>query len=203
MDEVEMEIEALKAIYMDDYQEIAHPQIFSIKLRSESDPNAWIIMEVQLTPKYPEEVPILLFTSSKGYTESLNELSSISQKLAEESVGMAMAFTLASRVKDWIEEYEVNQKELKKREEEELAESQKPKKRIERPEHVDGTPVTVESFNAWKARFLLETDPATSDSKTVRLNGRQLFEGDISLALSDVNVDLFVSEDGDDLDIDL
>lgn len=113
------------------------------------------------------------------------------EEAAEENVGMASVFTLASMVKE--EGEAIVQEKLdvaeKEREKEMLRqEAEEQKKFI-------GTPVTVESFREWRAKFRAEfhldekPDPhAIYDAKgQIKLTGRQLFERGLTSADDDAD----------------
>ncbi|CAI5537604.1 unnamed protein product [Closterium sp. Naga37s-1] len=91
---------------------------------------------------------------------------------AEENLGMAMMYTLATSAKEWLREKYGG---VEEEEEEEV------KEEVIEPH---GLPVTVETFTEWRDRFEAEialekakllSDAALAASKEKRLTGRQWF----------------------------
>ncbi|CAO3644436.1 unnamed protein product [Cunninghamella echinulata] len=106
----------------------------------------------------------------------------------EESLGMAMIFTMASLLKESLNEMVMGAQRIR----EEAAEEEK--RKIEEVENAKfhGTQVTIERFLAWKKAFDKEMEALEDQAKLARakelknkLTGRQLFEQDKTLALSD------------------
>ncbi|XP_023761886.1 uncharacterized protein LOC111910303 isoform X2 [Lactuca sativa] len=191
--EQEMEIEALKAILMDEFEEI-HPsesglntsnRCFLIKLSLQDDEtNESSTSPVQLglifshTEKYPDEIPLLNLKSIKGIPAS--DLKVLKEKLeqeASENLGMAMIYTLVTSAKEWFTErfdQDTDNDNIK----EETAN----KDEIIVPR---GEPVTVETFLAWREKFEAEaalerakvlTESALATTKEKKLTGRQWFQ---------------------------
>lgn len=154
-----------------------------------------IVLGVQYPPEYPDEAPRLDLSVPPNVPKykwldiqmDKGRLLESLQPTIEENLGMAMVFTLVSALKDSAEtliaerqnaveaEREV---ELRKAEEEENAK-------------FHGTPVTRETFLAWREKFMAETDEeerrkheeALAEDKKkkaakdeIRLTGKQLWE---------------------------
>lgn len=156
-------------------------------------------LQFSLPAKYPDEKPSLQIIDSSELEEyELTELlENLSNKM-EESLGNVMIFILVSDVVEWLsgrlEEMQAldNVEDVKQRELEE-----------EERRKIDGTPVTVASFLAWKAKFDAEMlrlkleqqkKPQSEQASSVgarRLTGKEMFERDKALAESDLN---FVDE---------
>lgn len=109
---------------------------------------------------------------------------------------MAMVFTLTSFIEDWIaKNYKNTSKSVRlpKASEADEEESSKKPTLIEEKVLEEGTPVTRETFLAWRNRFLKENvgnlkGPAallTPAQKESKLTGKQLFEQNKALASSD------------------
>ncbi|KAL8252432.1 hypothetical protein R6Q59_036125 [Mikania micrantha] len=115
-----MEIEALEAILMDEFQEI-HPsesglntsnRCFQITLSpqdDETDESSTTPVQLGLifshTEKYPDEIPLLNVRSIRGiHTSDLKVLKEKLEQEASENLGMAMIYTLVSSAKDWLSE---------------------------------------------------------------------------------------------------
>lgn len=112
---------------------------------------------------------------------------------AEESLGTVMIFMLVSEVIEWLSaraEHEVDEVDLER--ENKLKELEAEERR-----KIEGTPVTVESFMAWKVKFDAELLKAKIErlkkmneqnpSNQRGLTGREMFEKDKALAESDLN----------------
>jgi len=212
MEEQEMELEALKAIYMDDLKEleISPPHFeLTIKFSPEGcDSEMFIVLDVTFTATYPLEIPILQVRSECDLSQQQHQdlVNSLNQ-LAEESRGMAMVFTLVSHAKEWLENNwkpstpinnnkENSPENCDDDDETELSEIaklaienitpivQKPP-RPATPPILEGTPVTPENFAKWRQKN--QVSPASK--KPSGLSGRQLFEQDASLITSDSSFD--------------
>lgn len=153
-----------------------------------------IELRFDLPPKYPEEKPSIQILDYKNLEEHevSKLLDDLSQK-AEESLGTVMIFTLVSDLVEWLTS--ISEKEAV----ELVQEKEKKQQEIEAEEQkrFDGTPVTVQSFLAWKAKFdaellkaKLEEQKQQTESGSGtgrRLTGREMFETDKALAESDLN----------------
>ncbi|KAI3512562.1 hypothetical protein L2E82_27690 [Cichorium intybus] len=218
--EQEMEIEALEAILMDEFQEI-HPsesglntsnRCFQITLSPQDDENdESFTTPVQLglifshTEKYPDEIPLLNVKSIRGiHTSDLKTLKEKLEQEATENLGMAMIYTLVSSAKDWLSELYAQDADNDD-DEEEVAE----KDEVIVPH---GEPVTVDTFIAWRERFEAELalqkaklmpESALSAPKEKRLSGRQWFEsGRASSVKGAVPMEDGSDEEDEDFDFD-
>ncbi|VDM43743.1 unnamed protein product [Toxocara canis] len=213
------ELEALEAIYAGEieFECRQYPNIaFRINLHSHSysesegraaaemRPQSFqVTLVLRLSAEYPDVIPdIELFGLDGLFTEErIQRVIRGLLTVAEENVGMPMAFTVVSALQDHmcslVEEKNMEKErdeEKKKEEEEALA-----KKKFE------GTRVTTESFMAWKRKFdaemraLKEKEIMEVDLVSIvinldlakaalagKLSGRQLFLRDATLSLSDV-----------------
>ena len=155
-------------------------------------------LEVEFTPGYPQELPIIYITPvSGGRPQNIEELRTKVNLEAKKSLGMAMVFSLVTFMEDWLAD---------------LAKS-KAKYKISSNNIVDddqvvaldnvapvirGGPVTPASFIEWHTKFLSEqaskTAPMSEISKRTfdlqtpiaKFTGRQLFERNRALATSDI-----------------
>ncbi|KAI0318949.1 hypothetical protein OF83DRAFT_880004 [Amylostereum chailletii] len=119
--------------------------------------------------------------------------------VGEENLGMAMTFTIVSHLREELCSVVRSRTERRKREE-----AEKERKALEEEEtRTRGTPVTRDSFLAWKTKFdkVLALKKACEDDEKMRglspkereeykriatrLTGRQLFERDRNLDTSD------------------
>ncbi|CAI9286320.1 unnamed protein product [Lactuca saligna] len=191
--EQEMEIEALKAILMDEFEEI-HPsesrlntsnRCFLIKLSlqdDETDESSTSPVQLGLifshTEKYPDEIPLLNLKSIKGIPSS--DLKFLKEKLEQEALdnlGMAMIYTLVTSAKEWFTE-----RFDKDTDNDNIEEETTNKDEIIVPR---GEPVTVETFLAWREKFEAEvalerakvlTESTLATTKEKKLTGRQWFQ---------------------------
>ncbi|KAI3712001.1 hypothetical protein L1987_70550 [Smallanthus sonchifolius] len=189
--EQEMEIEALTAILVDEFEEI-HPsesglytsnRCFQIKIslqddETESTDTVQLGLIFSHTDKYPDEIPLLNLKSIKGILASdLNVLKEKLEQEASENLGMAMIYSLVTSSKEWIAErfaqdtgyYNIQDETADKDE-------------IIVPH---GEPVTLETFLAWRERFEAELalerakllpESALVTTKEKKLTGRQWFQ---------------------------
>ncbi|KAD4585180.1 hypothetical protein E3N88_22781 [Mikania micrantha] len=220
LQEQEMEIEALEAILMDEFQEI-HPsesglntsnRCFQITLSpqdDETDESSTTPVQLGLifshTEKYPDEIPLLNVRSIRGiHTSDLKVLKEKLEQEASENLGMAMIYTLVSSAKDWLSE-RFAQNADDDDNDEDVAE----KDEVIVPH---GEPVTIDTFLAWRERFEAELaleraklmpESALATPKEKRLTGRQWFEsGRASSAKGTVAVDDEFDEEDEDFEFD-
>ncbi|KAJ2394212.1 rwd domain-containing protein [Coemansia sp. RSA 2603] len=167
-------------------------------------PDELPIFEISLAPE-GNDAPLTDIDAELS-AEDINHLTEKTRETGEESLGMAMVFAMASSLKECaIERLVKKTADLKRIKDE----------RIQREIEAEqakfiGTPVTRESFARWKAAFDAEMmdvarlaaeaeekqgakraaaaaagSTAAGARKDARLTGRQLFEQDKSLAMSD------------------
>ncbi|KAL1757147.1 hypothetical protein FB107DRAFT_209731, partial [Schizophyllum commune] len=151
-----------------------------------------LALKVHYTDGYPDELPDLSFDVLEGELtdDELNGLLEGLRTVGEENLGLAMVFTLVTTLRERLSELVRERAERHKAEEHE-----KERLAIEAEEaKTRGTPVTVESFKAWKAKFDAElaikkakaeeeklkamTPKEREEYKRIqgRLSGQQLFE---------------------------
>jgi hypothetical protein len=106
--------------------------------------------------------------------EDLNRLKTIVDESAEENVGMASIFTLVSLLKDSAEELHVDKIKAKEAQRERILREQEEKEQSK----FRGTPVTPESFAAWRVKFRKEfnLDDKNETVSSTKLTGKQIFE---------------------------
>ncbi|KAJ9065082.1 Protein gir2 [Entomophthora muscae] len=164
-----------------------------------------LLLTITYPPTYPDILPEWNITASSACGLDEADIEQLSQDLlglAEESLGMAMVFTLASQLKESTLSLITKKAEDREREaEERLMQSIK----ADESKFI-GTKVTPENFLEWKTKFDLERDALRfaelkksgfkkPDSK--KLTGKQLFEKDSKLAKSDMQ---FLEEGDEDVD---
>eukprot|EP00514_Thraustochytrium_sp_LLF1b_P003496 CAMPEP_0184525434 /NCGR_PEP_ID=MMETSP0198_2-20121128/10095_1 /TAXON_ID=1112570 /ORGANISM="Thraustochytrium sp., Strain LLF1b" /LENGTH=288 /DNA_ID=CAMNT_0026916891 /DNA_START=27 /DNA_END=893 /DNA_ORIENTATION=+ len=185
-EEQAMEVEALEAIFGEDYEELSSSAPRQVRLKlmpvpgvNAGDENKVIVLASFSFPEtYPEVLPEVVVEPVKGLTaKHCEELKKIALEEAENLVGTPMVFSLAEQMKDWLVENNRDhtdesmhaqmvakqEAEVREREAEENA-AKKAAQRLEedsdedddKPRVVDGTPVTKESFTEWYVKFAAE-----------------------------------------------
>ncbi|TKA50470.1 hypothetical protein B0A53_06140 [Rhodotorula sp. CCFEE 5036] len=193
------ELEVLESIFPDELEGESGHVISDDQLAIRVEPDVQnerepysFRMQVTYTETYPDEPPELELEPLEGEVNE-SELEFLTDGLLEsanESVGMAMVYTLALRLKDLIAEMVVRRKERIAREDDE---------RFRREEEAlaarkKGTAVTKESFAKWAVQFerefaeilkreederLKALPPKEREEArrwAAKLSGRQLFE---------------------------
>jgi len=211
------EFEVLESIYPSELTKLSERAVridIEPEEAEEGDDELKIALEVHYTDDYPDALPDLAINTIEGslHQEEVDELLNELRRVGEENLGMAMTFTLASQLREQLVSLIHSRAERRKQEE-----SEKERQAIEAEEaRTRGTPVTIESFNVWKAKFdrELAAKKAREEEERLkamspkereeykklatRLSGRQLFERDKNLAISD---DSLIEEDAVSVDI--
>ncbi|KAF8902109.1 ubiquitin-conjugating enzyme/RWD-like protein [Gymnopilus junonius] len=189
------EFEVLESIYPTEIQRISESDI-EIEAEADDIPdgaeNVQVTLCVHYNDAYPDELPDLsLKHDDENITErDLDDLLTDLRRVGEENIGMAMTFTLVSHLRETLSNLV-----RAKIEENRRMEAEKERLALEEEEkRTRGTPVTVESFKAWKAKFdkemaskkgreederLKALTPKEREEwkrSQARLSGRQLFE---------------------------
>ncbi|PFH54376.1 hypothetical protein AMATHDRAFT_135578 [Amanita thiersii Skay4041] len=194
-DVLQEEIEVLESIYPTELTKLSDKDI---EITAEPDDpldgaaDLRVTLCVHYTDSYPDELPDLSLKVVEGEIsdQDIDEL--ISQLLAagEENIGMAMTFTLATFLREKLSQLMRSKEEKQKQ-----AEMERERQMLEEEEaRTRGTPVTIESFKVWKAKFDKETAQKKAQEEderlksmtpkereeykrlTSRLSGRHLFE---------------------------
>ncbi|KAJ2962308.1 hypothetical protein NQZ79_g2547 [Umbelopsis isabellina] len=193
-EEQQNELEALQSIYPDEFEDLGSEGFRIIVRPDDQDEEAPTVLalKVQYTANYPDELPEFEVESIEG-TLTDAQLERIMNGLtttAEESIGMAMIFSMASLLQEEL--YQVISEGKQARIEEELQKVRLAEEEENRK--FKGTPVTVELFMAWKTSFDKEMAAKEQEAKgkvkldgKPKLSGRQLFEQDKTLAQSDMS----------------
>ncbi|KAL1304425.1 hypothetical protein AAFC00_003423 [Neodothiora populina] len=107
------EIEVLKAIYMEDYEEVevksawstTSDKAFRLTLRSFSDEETYVVLSVKLTATYPRSPPVLQVKGlEKLHTTARNQVQKIIQSRPGELSGEAMIHAIATDIQDVLED---------------------------------------------------------------------------------------------------
>jgi len=181
-EEQEMELEALEAMYMDEYKSIDATS-FSIRLvpvqgGTEEENHVVVDLVCKYTPKYPEELPDLSVKVVRGLTDKqVVALTGVITVCAEENIGMPMVYTITDVVVQWLldnnrpmsdgsifaemQERERLKKEAAQKAEDATKRAEAKAKQFERDSVQGkmkrfGTPVTKENFNEWNEVFISE-----------------------------------------------
>ncbi|KAI8070701.1 ubiquitin-conjugating enzyme/RWD-like protein [Gongronella butleri] len=204
-EERQMELEALESIYPDEYQPISDTE-FTISIypdEQDNDTQYGVSLRVKYTPNYPDELPEFEIKDLEGtlseeqHTQLMNEL----RQAGEESLGMAMIFTMASYLKDQLNELVMASQRIVQQAADEA------RRKVEEAENAKfhGTKVTLERFIEWKKKFDKEMAAVDEKERMARakelkgkLTGRQQFEQDKTLALSDAK---YMEEGDESIDI--
>ncbi|KAF8188410.1 ubiquitin-conjugating enzyme/RWD-like protein [Pholiota molesta] len=189
------EYEVLESIYPTELHRISEQDI-EIDAEADDIPegsqNVLVTLCVHYTDTYPDALPDLsLKHEDPNIDESdAEKLLTELRTVGEENLGMAMTFTLVSHLRE-----QLSQLVRAKEEEERRKETEKERLALEEEEkRTRGTPVTLESFKSWKAKFdqemaarkvqeeeerLKALTPKEREEwkrSQTRLSGRQLFE---------------------------
>ncbi|KAH8099491.1 RWD-domain-containing protein [Cristinia sonorae] len=211
------EFEVLESIYPTELSKLSEKEI-RIDVEPEEPAEdlepLLLALNVVYPDEYPDVLPELSLEATEGELtdEEMAGLLKGMKTVGEENMGMAMTFTLVSHLREELSALVRKREEQRKHEE-----SEKERLAIEAEEaRTRGTPVTLESFKAWKAKFdkemarrrereedekLKGLTPKERDEVkklATRLSGRQLFERNKDLATSD---DSLLEEDTVSVDI--
>ncbi|TFY72693.1 hypothetical protein EVG20_g291 [Dentipellis fragilis] len=194
------EFEVLESIYSDEFTKLSERDI-KIYVEPEDPPDDGDTLKLELTVQYPDEYPDALpsmeFEAIEGELEEAETSGLLDgmRAVGEENLGMAMTFTIVSHLREQLSDL------IRTREEHRNQEAmEKEKKALEAEEaRTRGTPVTPESFLAWKTKFdkeialrkqreeeeklkaLTPKEREEYKKSGLRLSGRQLFERDKDL----------------------
>ncbi|KAJ1155193.1 hypothetical protein NDU88_007928 [Pleurodeles waltl] len=214
------ELEALESIYPDSFTVLSDaPVSFTITVTSdpgEDDETVQSTVKFSYVEKYPDEAPLYEIVSQENIEdEDARAIITCLDQQVEENLGMVMIFTLVSAIQEKLNEI-VDQ--IKTRREEEKVKKEKEEEEAEKVVF-HGTPVTIEAFLSWKAKFEAELNEIKRKRQKEeeqagknKLSGKKLFETDHNLDTSDikfleeagnsVEVDESLFQDMDDLDLD-
>ncbi|KAJ3050107.1 RWD domain-containing protein 1 [Rhizophlyctis rosea] len=167
LEEQTNELEALRSIFPDEFEELDPGPPASFRINITLDPDTLppslsesfpfpptLHLDITYTPTYPDEPPELNLSDVTGLdnTEQSSLLTEL-QETAQTLLGMAMIFSLASQARDSFDQILNDRSDRLAAEEEAriLAEEE-----AERNRHI-GTKVTPDSFAVWKNSFIAET----------------------------------------------
>ena len=164
-EEQKEEREVLDSIFPDEIQDISETEYrvsvtLDVKKQEEDEPDPLIILNVQYPEAYPDEAPRLDVTSPPNapkyqhldVQEDKARLLEALQPTIEESMGMAMVFTLVSTLKDSAELLiSERQQAIQAQKDFESAKAEEEENR-----KFEGEKVTRETFLAWREKFVQE-----------------------------------------------
>ncbi|RDX56883.1 RWD-domain-containing protein [Lentinus brumalis] len=160
-----------------------------------------VALTVEYTDDYPDALPRFSIEVQQGDLDEdeIKQLLGELEKVGEENLGMAMTFTLVTHLRERLSVFMREREERIRKEE-----MEKERRALEAEEaRTRGTPVTVESFRAWKIKFdkemavkrareeeeklkgLSPKEREEYKKAQTRLSGRQLFERDRNLGTLD------------------
>ncbi|WRT68695.1 uncharacterized protein IL334_005675 [Kwoniella shivajii] len=202
---LEEEFEVLESIFPDELEKLSDN---SVQIRIEPEEQSFTYpITLNLIIDYPETYPDVIPNLSIEEIEDEGELRDGEEEtilenlniIAEESIGMAMTFTIASAAKEALavliverirKEREEDDRRTREYEEAEAARTR-------------GTPLTIDAFNTWRKSFTAELRVKREKEEEDRIKalppkeredwkkrkerptGRQLFESSTALATSD------------------
>jgi len=202
-EEKAMELEALMAIYMDDFKMVSEDRFEITLTPTDNEDNKVVVaLDVKLPPNYPQEIPSLSLKAEKGVNaHEMYDLEKSLRAQAKDNIGTAMIFTLAQVVKEWLDELMSKRTADEAMPPVETLEERRKRVQDAHEQRIAGQSITLETFTAWKIKFdaeQRELKKAVVDTEKLKKpTGRQLFEIDISLVLSDTTQ----PEEGDTVDV--
>lgn len=110
------EIEALQAIFMEDYQEVqtkkawsTSDKAFTLLLKAYSDPKVSVELSIKLTATYPKTLPLITFGSySNVRPKTRSIIESLVVEKSKELLGEVMIYEIATAVQDRLEDEALN-----------------------------------------------------------------------------------------------
>ncbi|CAI5727880.1 hypothetical protein KXD40_005709 [Peronospora effusa] len=215
-----MEVEALESIYMDDFIKLSdEPLTYQVHVVPNQDGEnnfVALLLKAEIPETYPDVEPKIEIVVKKGLIDSqVKEIKQLLDQQVQENMGMAMMYTLSEAVREYLvennregndgsEHQEMLRRMEQKKKKDDKVEADKQEEanasEEEKRREIHGTPVTVETFAAWKAKFDMEMQGtkkiSLKDEATAKLTGRQLWktglvtEDDAEEAEAEVEVEI-------------
>ena len=202
IEEQQLELDALTSIYPDEFEFVNENPPFSFKIflksqpvdcHPDDDPEAFatsLTLLASLSDDYPQVAPEVEFKDVENMDEfELNQVNECIEKQIEENLGSPMIFAVCSEVHMSLTNISENKLKAK---EAEIERKKKEEEEIEMKRLI-GTPVTVQSFLAWKATFDAEIEARKKEIGTeplgnekIKPTGKQLFLNDSKMDNSDI-----------------
>ncbi|KAF5922595.1 hypothetical protein HPG69_017968 [Diceros bicornis minor] len=192
---------AAARVTITDYSEEQHKNPPSSRIvvtseAGENDETVQTTLKFAYSEKYPDEAPLYEIFSQKSLEDSdVSDILKLLALQAEENLGRVTIFTLVTAVPEKLNEI-VDQRKTRRKEEKEQTE----KEAVAKKQLFHRTPVTIENFLSWKARF---------DAKLLEIKKKQRKEeeaGKNKLLEADHNLDTaaiqFLEDAGNNVDMD-
>ncbi|KAI0957592.1 hypothetical protein AcW1_005934 [Taiwanofungus camphoratus] len=198
------ELEVLESIYPTELTKLSE-RVVRIEIDPEDpiegEDGLKLALDVQYPDEYPEVLPDLSLETLEGSIdeEEIEHLLDELRRMGEENLGMAMTFTLVSHLREQLSALVTSRIERRKKEE-----TERERQALQAEEtRTRGTPVTIQNFMTWKAKFDKEMAAKRAREEeeklkglspkereeykkfATRLTGRQLFERDKNFGISD------------------
>lgn len=184
------ELEALEAIFQGDYRLIESATSergarFDIQIAPDSPSDLRLRVAFEHTIDYPTTCILVTIHALSGLSAIKRKaLQGVVENLASENIGIPSAFTICEGLNEWLYENMDDVNDISAEQEEESFET-RDTSAVAKVEVVAskaiGTPVTVETFAAWREKFLEELEGKKTEEQramemNTKLTGRQLFE---------------------------
>ncbi|KZV97675.1 RWD-domain-containing protein [Exidia glandulosa HHB12029] len=203
------EIEILESIYPEELEKISDSEL-AVRIEPDEPPedpdddNLILTLTLRYPDDYPNTLPEFELEPIEGELtpEEDEKLQTGMREQGEQNIGTAMTFTIVSWLRDELGALTKSRAEQRRKEEQE-----KERRELEAEEaRTKGTPVTPESFAAWRAKFerdmqlkrqreeedrfknLTPKEREELKKQETRPTGKQLFEQNRDLAASDAAV---------------
>ncbi|CAM9217106.1 unnamed protein product [Chrysoparadoxa australica] len=210
-EEQALECEALEAIYMEVSECTGdNPIAWKVHLKPHPDGVSHThlkgeenFVEVDMCccmpERYPDEVPSIAIEGAKGLNQKLlEELCAVAHGTAKDNVGMAMGYTLAEAVREWLVDHNVAGQdgsmhadmlrrmadnsnknkaaaEIEANQEEE--DDEEDEETLRKRRQAEGTVVSPESFAEWNAGFMKEMAQVLAKGQGKASSARPVAEG--------------------------
>ncbi|KAH9058675.1 hypothetical protein Ae201684P_006016 [Aphanomyces euteiches] len=224
-----MEVEALESIYMDDFTKVQDaPLVVKVHIVPNQDGgknHVALSLVFKMPETYPDTAPNVDVVLEKGLSDRQEkEIRALLDQQIEENLTMVMVYTICEAVREYLlennregndgSEYQEMLRRQEQRQKKDTLAAEAEQAKIDASEAGSasksnvGTPVTVETFAAWKKAFDAEmatkegTKGAANGEK--RLTGRQLWTSGAAKEDTSTDADEIGSQrlDGDDDDED-
>ncbi|KAG5178363.1 ubiquitin-conjugating enzyme/RWD-like protein [Tribonema minus] len=197
----ELEVEALEAIYPKEFAKLQDsPLQWKVHVvpfpDGEGENHVGVDMVCTIGPSYPDTPPDIDIVIKQGLNEAqAQELLALAQQNAQDNVGIAMGYTLAEAIREWLADNNQSATDgsmhanmLRRMDEKTKQAKQKgasgqggdgtpeddDAEALRKKRLAEGTPVTVENFAKWAAAFELETKREVEIVHD-RPSGKQMF----------------------------
>lgn len=219
--EQQQEVDILQGIYEDDIEVLNHAPPYKVQINCKAylDPALQadlerfsVKVEIEMTNKYPNEIPKFEIRHhiDKVSNYEVQQVYEMVTEIANQMKGEAMIFEMVEAIRNWIQnsviDTDLRPKKLKKKMGDKYAmeeDEEETEVVVNLTKKSTYTPVTRDSFLEWKKKFdeeMLALKKAKGEYLAIntKLSGKELFQRDAKLAVSDALEAL--DEDADDID---